>query len=116
MKVDNASLTGESEAVERSNELQNDAEGNKVSNPLEANNLVFYSTIITEGSGEGVVIHTGDETAIGQIANLTVNAGDNELAPISIEINNFIYKISALALTVGAVFTVIVGAFFRYWV
>lgn len=62
------------------------------------------------------MIHTGDETAIGQIANLTINAGDNELAPISIEIDAFIYRISAFALSVGIVFCVIVGSFFRYWV
>ena len=75
LKVDNASLTGESEAVERGPELSMDSKGNKITVPLEANNLVFYSTLVTEGNGVGVVIHTGDETAIGQIANLTISAG-----------------------------------------
>ncbi|KAL3242224.1 hypothetical protein MRX96_021443 [Rhipicephalus microplus] len=62
-KVDNSSLTGESEPQTRSPELTND-------NPLETRNLAFFSTNCVEGTGMGVVINTGDRTVMGRIANL----------------------------------------------
>lgn len=60
MKVDNSSLTGESEAQERSPELARNADGKLITVPLEAANLCFFTTIVTAGSGRGMVIGTGD--------------------------------------------------------
>ena len=56
LKVDNSSLTGESEPQDRSTDLAKDSQGNLVMQPLEASNLCFYTTIINSGSGRGVVI------------------------------------------------------------
>ncbi|KAJ3212088.1 hypothetical protein HDU82_003855 [Entophlyctis luteolus] len=61
LKVDNSSLTGESEPQERTVE-------NTMQNPLEATNLAFFSTLAVEGEAVGVVIRTGDSTVLGQIA------------------------------------------------
>ena len=63
MKVDNSSLTGESEAQTRNNEFTDE-------NPLETKNLAFYSTSMQEGACTGVVVNTGDRTVIGRIAGL----------------------------------------------
>jgi len=59
MKVDNSSLTGESEALIRSAECTNKE------NPLETKNLAFFGTLCREGRGIGIVIFTGDHTVIG---------------------------------------------------
>jgi len=60
LKVDNSSLTGESEPQERLPLL----EGANC-RPAEAENLVFNSTLIVSGEAWGVVIRTGDHTLIG---------------------------------------------------
>lgn len=57
LKVDNSSLTGESEPQSRSPECTNE-------NPLETRNIAFFSTNAVEGAGVGVVINTGDRTVI----------------------------------------------------
>lgn len=71
MKVDNSSLTGETELLERLPECTND-------NPLETKNIAFFSTLNREGTGRGLVFATGDRTFIGQIANLAASAGEDE--------------------------------------
>lgn len=85
-KVDNSSLTGESEPQTRGPEFTNE-------NPLETKNLAFFSTFAVEGSYNkkktksfykyqkicvvfflgtclGLVVKTGDRTVMGRIANL----------------------------------------------
>lgn len=54
-KVDNSSLTGESEPQSRSSDCTNE-------NPLETRNLAFFSTSAVEGTAVGIVINTGDRT------------------------------------------------------
>lgn len=63
MKVNNASLTGESEELLRNPE-------NRTRNIFESGNVAFFGTACTNGSGVGVVFKTGDNTVIGQIASL----------------------------------------------
>jgi sodium/potassium-transporting ATPase subunit alpha len=63
MKVNNASLTGESEDLIRNPEK-------KVENIFETGNVAFFGTNCTAGYGYGIVFKTGDETVIGKIANL----------------------------------------------
>lgn len=62
LKVDNSSLTGESEAQERF-ARPNGSEHR----PVEAENLVFNSTLVVNGEGWGVVVRTGDHTLIGKL-------------------------------------------------
>lgn len=62
-KVDNSSLTGESEPQNRSIECVNQ-------NPIEAFNLAFFSTNCIEGTALGIVFSTGDRTVMGRIAGL----------------------------------------------
>lgn len=62
-KVDNSSLTGESEPQSRGTEFIND-------NPIEAFNLAFFSTNCIEGTALGIVFSTGDRTVMGRIAGL----------------------------------------------
>ena len=99
MKVNNASLTGESEDLLRSIEKTHD-------NPLETANLAFFGTQCTTGSGIAVVIETGDRTVIGQIANLAQSA-DAADTPLSVEIDRFIKIVSAVAIFLGVLFFVL---------
>lgn len=67
MKVNNASLTGEAEELLR---LANE----KNENVFESANVAFFGTECKTGKGTGIVFRTGDDTAIGRIANLTSSA------------------------------------------
>mmetsp|Transcript_14473 Transcript_14473/g.29165 ORF Transcript_14473/g.29165 Transcript_14473/m.29165 type:complete len:1142 (-) Transcript_14473:212-3637(-) len=104
MKVDNASLTGESEAQKRS--AKPEKEGSQL---LEARNVCFYGTLCVNGSGYGLVFATGDNTTIGTIAALAAAASAREDAetPINREIHHFIKIISAVAIILGVTFLVL---------
>ncbi|KAJ3290167.1 hypothetical protein HDU79_003473 [Rhizoclosmatium sp. JEL0117] len=96
LKVDNSSLTGEAEPQERSNKNSHD-------NPLEATNIAFNSTMAVTGNGYGLVIRTGDNTMIGQIASLTANEERRE-SPLSVEIDHFVKLIALIAGITAIVF------------
>ncbi|XP_033165848.1 sodium/potassium-transporting ATPase subunit alpha isoform X1 [Drosophila mauritiana] len=96
LKVDNSSLTGESEPQVRSTEFTHE-------NPLETKNLAFFSTNVLEGTCRGVVIATGDSTVMGRIANLAAGLDDVQ-SPISREIQLFIRFITIFAVILGLSF------------
>lgn len=106
-KVDNSSLTGESEPQTRSPEMTNE-------NPLETRNIAFFSTNCVEGTGRGIVINTGDRTVMGRIANLAsgLEMGDT---PIAREIAHFIHIITSVAVFLGVTFFVIAFILGYYW-
>ncbi|XP_025770586.1 potassium-transporting ATPase alpha chain 1 [Puma concolor] len=62
-KVDNSSLTGESEPQTRSPECTHES-------PLETRNIAFFSTMCLEGTAQGLVVNTGDRTIILSIHTL----------------------------------------------
>ncbi|KAM6217233.1 sodium/potassium-transporting ATPase subunit alpha-4-like [Rhynchocyon petersi] len=98
-KVDNSSLTGESEPQSRSPEFTHE-------NPLETRNICFFSTNCVEGTAQGIVIATGDNTVMGRIASLTSGLTPGK-TPIATEIENFIHLITMVALFLGVSFFVI---------
>ncbi|XP_056400075.1 potassium-transporting ATPase alpha chain 1 isoform X1 [Hyla sarda] len=98
-KVDNSSLTGESEPQTRSPEYTHES-------PLETRNIAFFSTMCLEGTATGIIINTGDRTIIGRIASLASGVG-NEKTPIAIEIEHFVDIIAGLAIFFGATFFVV---------
>ncbi|KAI9296938.1 P-type cation-transporting ATPase [Neoconidiobolus thromboides FSU 785] len=99
LKVDNSSLTGESDPQPRK-------PSNEFSNPLEATNLAFNSTLVVSGEGYGIVVRTGDQTILGQIANLTGSENKGE-SPLTLEINRFIGIISTLAFSTAIIFLIV---------
>ena len=96
MKVNNASLTGETEELLRTPNCTDDK-------PFETENLAFFGTSCTEGTGVGIVIFTGDNTVIGKIANLAQSAKSTQTT-LSIEIHRFIKIISLVAIFLGVTF------------
>ncbi|XP_012604632.2 sodium/potassium-transporting ATPase subunit alpha-4 [Microcebus murinus] len=95
-KVDNSSLTGESEPQSRCPDFTNE-------NPLETRNICFFSTNCVEGTARGVVIATGDDTVMGRIASLTSGLTVGK-TPIATEIEHFIHLITMVAMFLGVTF------------
>ncbi|XP_076152965.1 sodium/potassium-transporting ATPase subunit alpha-1-like [Alosa pseudoharengus] len=98
-KVDNSSLTGESEPQSRTPDFSND-------NPLETRNIVFFSTNCVEGTARGIVINTGDRTVMGRIATLASSL-DGGQTPIAREIEHFIHIITGVAVFLGVSFFIL---------
>ena len=67
---------------------------------------MFYTTIISSGSGRGIVVGTGDRTVMGQIAGLATETSA-EASPISKEIKKFIQLISVIAISLGITFFIL---------
>ncbi|KAJ8794218.1 hypothetical protein J1605_003364 [Eschrichtius robustus] len=95
-KVDNSSLAGESEPQSRSSDFTKE-------NPLETQNICFFSTNCVEGTARGIVIATGDSTVMGRIASLTSGLAVGQ-TPIAAEIEHFIHLITAVAVFLGVTF------------
>ncbi|XP_008549107.1 sodium/potassium-transporting ATPase subunit alpha isoform X1 [Microplitis demolitor] len=106
-KVDNSSLTGESEPQSRSPEFTNE-------NPLETKNLAFFSTNAVEGTAKGVVICCGDNTVMGRIAGLASGLDTGE-TPIAKEIHHFIHLITGVAVFLGVTFFLIAFILGYHW-
>nr|XP_033819437.1 sodium/potassium-transporting ATPase subunit alpha-3 isoform X1 [Geotrypetes seraphini] len=98
-KVDNSSLTGESEPQTRSPDCTHE-------NPLETRNVTFFSTNCVEGTARGVVIATGDRTVMGRIATLASGLEVGK-TPIAKEIEHFIHLITGVAVFLGITFFVL---------
>nr|P30714.2 RecName: Full=Sodium/potassium-transporting ATPase subunit alpha-1; Short=Na(+)/K(+) ATPase alpha-1 subunit; AltName: Full=Sodium pump subunit alpha-1; Flags: Precursor [Rhinella marina]CAA77842.2 sodium/potassium-transporting ATPase alpha-1 subunit [Rhinella marina] len=98
-KVDNSSLTGESEPQTRSPDFTNE-------NPLETRNIAFFSTNCVEGTARGIVINTGDRTVMGRIATLASGLEGGQ-TPIAVEIGHFIHIITGVAVFLGVSFFIL---------
>merc|ERR1712055_1202615 len=99
LKVDNSSLTGESEPQARSPEFTHE-------NPLETKNLAFFSTNCVEGTAVGMVVNIGDNTVMGRIAGLASGLEGGQ-TPIAKEIEHFIHIITGVAVFLGVSFFII---------
>jgi sodium/potassium-transporting ATPase subunit alpha len=106
MRVDNSSLTGESKMLLRSDKCT------APKNALDTENLAFFGTICKEGSGKAIIINTGDNTIIGQIANLAATANSAE-TPLKKELDRFIKIISIISIIMG-IFFFMMGIILNY--
>ncbi|CAL8141927.1 unnamed protein product [Orchesella dallaii] len=106
-KVDNSSLTGESEAQKRSKDCTS-------SDPMETTNLAFFSTNAIEGHATGLVVRVGEKTLMGRLATLssTVDAGRS---PIGVEMDRFILIMTIRSFVIGVVFLFIAIMMGYHW-
>lgn len=75
--VGQASLTGESDNIKKTVELENKKE--ELDSISDFDNICFMGTNVVSGSAKGVVIKVGDSTYFGKIAN-TVTSGKEKTA------------------------------------
>lgn len=99
MRVDNSSLTGEPDELERTTYHTHES-------ILETNNVAFFGTLCKKGKGKGIVFEIGNNTFMGKIANLAEET-ENKETTLSIELKHFIYIISGVALFLGVSFFII---------
>ncbi|XP_069677682.1 sodium/potassium-transporting ATPase subunit alpha-like [Periplaneta americana] len=93
LKVNNSSLTGESELQSRTVKFTHP-------NPMDTMNLAFFSTEVAAGAGKGIVIACGDCTIMGRVAGLASGLQQQE-TPIAKEIKYFIKLVIVIALALG---------------
>lgn len=92
--VDNSALTGESAAEART--MAEEFAGKSL---LEARNVMFSGTVITQGRVIGVVVSIGDSTVLGQIA--TTIRTSRTRSSLEVQIEHFVHLIAVVAIGVG---------------
>jgi cation-transporting ATPase F len=102
LQIDESALTGESLPVAK------DEVALPVPTPVaDRNNMVYSGTLVTHGSGVGVVVATGSETELGEIHRL-VGAADSLATPLTRKLARF-SKILTIAILGLAGLTFAVG-------
>ncbi len=96
VKVDESTLTGESLPVAKRIEVL--ATDTPV---MERANILFKGTAVTRGAGEGVVVATGMQTALGRISSLVV-AAKPETTPLEKRLASLGHRLIALTLAITA--------------
>lgn len=97
LKVNAATLTGESEPVRK---MAGPVTGENMT-ASEIPNLVLAGTSVAYGSGKAIIFATGMNTEFGKIASLTQKV-KTELSPLQKEVNRVALIIAAVALAMGA--------------
>ncbi|HEV7347511.1 cation-translocating P-type ATPase [Telluribacter sp.] len=96
LKVEEASLTGESEAVEKQTDALAEQDlplGDRV-------NMVYKGTIVKDGRAEGVVVATGMQTEMGRIAQLLQESESQ--TPLQKRLAKFGKQLSVIVLVICA--------------
>lgn len=106
LKLEESALTGESLPIEKHTgylaESKQDKNGNFAQIPLgDRKNMVYMSTIVTNGRGKGIVTTTGMNTEIGKIAAL-INESGEEITPLQKRLGELGKMLSILSLILCA--------------
>ncbi|KAI9500200.1 hypothetical protein BX070DRAFT_196062 [Coemansia spiralis] len=105
LRFDRSMLTGESDAVVAT-------VAHTDGNYLETRNIAVMGSHVTQGSGTGVVVATGDSTVMGRIAKMTAK-GNNEKTLLQLEIRRLIIVIATLSLVIGTILIVLWAVWLR---
>ena len=97
LKQELSSLTGESKPITCS-----DQPSPAMTDIFECKNLAFNSALCYDGMAIGLVIRTGDKTAIGTIAKLA-NETESKPSTLEIEVQSFVRLIAIVAVIMAAV-------------
>lgn len=104
LQIDESALTGESVAVQKE---RTRLDGDTVL--ADRVNMAFAGTLVTYGSGKGVIIGTGDDTETGKIAHMISEAVSLD-TPLTQKIHSFSKLLLWVILGLAAV-TFVVGLF-----
>lgn len=102
LKIEEASLTGESVAVEKTAEASYTNEVQLA----ERENMAYSSTILTYGRGKGIVVETGHNTEIGKIASM-IQSYEEEQTPLQKKLAKLGEDLGIIVLGVCAVVFVV---------
>ncbi|KAJ2738055.1 hypothetical protein GGI20_006335, partial [Coemansia sp. BCRC 34301] len=105
LRFDRSMLTGESDAVVATVRFTDE-------NYLETRNIAVMGTHVTQGSGVGVVVATGDSTVMGRIAKMTTSK-KTEKTLLQIEIKRFVVIVACLSIVAGTTLLVMWAAWLR---
>ena len=102
LKSQESSLTGESVPVEKTAEVIEDAEigiGDR-------KNMLFSSSLVTNGRGKGIVVETGMTTEVGKIAGM-INSTEKQETPLQQKLNKLGKTLGIAAIIICVVIFVI---------
>ncbi|MCB0153679.1 MAG: HAD-IC family P-type ATPase, partial [Anaerolineae bacterium] len=99
LRVDQATLTGESHPVRKTSQAVQDPRLAHIELP----NLLFAGTSVIAGTARAVVFATGMASEFGKIARLTQSVGE-EASPLQQEMSSVTRTISLIAISVGVIF------------
>ncbi|MDR0340873.1 MAG: cation-translocating P-type ATPase [Mycoplasmataceae bacterium] len=123
LKIEEAALTGESLPIEK-NALKEIKENAALGDRVDS---AFSSTIVTYGSGVGVVSAVGMKTEMGKIASLLTDNKEEEVSPLKKKINSLTKTLTIFAFSLLVIMIVlnvsfyalkysgISGVNFQYW-
>ncbi|MQS75206.1 cation-translocating P-type ATPase [Lactobacillus halodurans] len=98
MKIEESALTGESVPVEKESEVLADEDI-----PLgDRKNMAYMNSNVTYGRGTGVVVGTGMETQVGQIAGM-INKAEETGTPLQDNLNSLGKTLTWLILAIAAI-------------
>ena len=97
LKADEASLTGESHAVDKTVQPIKEKE----IPPGDRTNMVFKGTVVTNGRGTGVVVATGMKTELGKIAGMLQEKESD--TPLQKRMADFSKKLTVIIIIICAV-------------
>ncbi len=98
VKVDNSSLTGESEPQMRSVGRAGGQAEKNAAVFIESPHMLFFSTCLVEGWARAVVVATGDRTVMGKIAHLTATLEHGD-TPLAREIAHFVHVLTVVSVS-----------------
>lgn len=108
LKVKEVAVTGEKYEVEK---YSMKIEG-EIINLSEIKNIVFKSSVVTEGSGRGIVIATGMSTQIGKIVKVLLESkNDNRI--FSKSLNKIANKVS-LIIIISSIFALVFALYKKF--
>ncbi len=105
LQIDESTLTGESIAAEKNIELVD-----KLAILGDWQNMAFATTLVTYGTGKGIVVSTGDRTEVGKI-NQTIATAEELDTPLTLKIKKFSNTLLWVILTLCLL--ILVVAYFR---
>lgn len=103
LQIDESTLTGESLPAEKQSLDALDAD----TLLADRSNMVYSSTLVTFGTGMGVVVATGDRTEVGKIGELIASVADQK-TPLTQQIKSF-SQVLLKAILLLAVLTLLIG-------
>ena len=102
LKIEESSLTGETEPVEKTNEILY----SKDITSGDLKNMAFMTTVVVHGHGKAIVTETGMDTKIGQIANMIIKEDAPE-TPIQKKLSEVGKILGVVCLAICAVIFII---------